>query len=101
MSVPQLTIAGPTFYSSQDEASFFSWLERIPGVSRVVGAGRGLEVTLSSSQLSDDALREMLSLHQRYQLPMRHLAMFRSIANESWFAAPATYWHEAVFGAAS
>ncbi|MGM9482642.1 hypothetical protein ACS5PN_15725 [Roseateles sp. NT4] len=98
MNVPQLMIAGPTFYSSQDEASFFSWLESIPGVSSVTGVGRSLEVNLNSVQLNEDALREMLALHRRYQLPMRNLAIFLSPANESWFAAPEMYWHDAVFG---
>ena len=99
--MPQLMVAGPTFYSPEDEASFFSRLESIPGVSRVMGTGRNLEVTLHSSQLSEEALREMLALHQRYQLPMRGLAMFLSFENESWFAAPEAYWHDAVFGVPS
>jgi hypothetical protein len=94
-------IAVPTFYSLQDEASFFAWLESIPGVSRVVGVGRRLDVTLQTSQLSDKALKDMLALHSRYQLPMRSLATFLSPANESWFAAPEMYWHDAVFGASS
>jgi hypothetical protein len=99
--VQQLLITVPTFYSPQDEASFFAWLESIPGVSSVVGVGRRLEVTLQTSQLSDKALKDMLGLHRRYQLPMRNLATFLSPANESWFAAPEMYWHDAVFGAPS
>jgi hypothetical protein len=96
--MPQLMIAGPTFHSSKDEAHFFSWLRNIPGVTRVVGAGRGLQVTLRSLRMGEEALREMLALHWRYQLPMRHLAAFKSAGNERWFAAPETYWHDAVFG---
>jgi len=94
----ELTIAGPTFYSAKDEAGFFSWLESIPGVARVAGMGRDLQVTLHSTGLSEEALREILSLHWRYQLPMHHLATFLNPGNEGWFAAPEMYWHDAVFG---
>ena len=97
--MPQLTVAGPTFYSSKDEARFFSWLESIPGVTRVVGEGRDLQVTLRSSRLGEEALRELIALHWRYRLPMRHLAAFLSPTNEHWFAAPGMYWRKAVFGA--
>lgn len=96
--MPQLMIAGPTFHSSEDEAHFFSWLNNIPGVTRVVGSGRGLQVTLRSLRMGEGALREMLALHWRYQLPMRHLATFKSAGNERWFAGRETYWHDAVFG---
>lgn len=99
--MPQLTIAGPAFYSSRDEANFFSWLQTISGVTRVIGTGRDLQVTLRSSRLGEEALREMIALHWRYQMPMRHLATFLSAANERWFGAPEGYWHNAVFGASA
>ena len=97
--MPRLTVGGPTFYSSSDEANFFCWLRSIPGVTRVAGEGRDLHVTLRSSRLGEVALREMIALHWRYQLPMQNLATFLNSSNERWFAAPGMYWHNAVFGA--
>ncbi|RZL32712.1 MAG: hypothetical protein EOP35_19545 [Rubrivivax sp.] len=97
--MPQLMIPGPVFYSSHDEANFFTWLQNISGVARVVGKVRDLQVTLRSSRLGEQALREMIALHWRYQMPMRHLSSFLSATNERWFAAVDGYWHNAVFGA--
>jgi lipoprotein-anchoring transpeptidase ErfK/SrfK len=56
---------------------------------------------LRSPRLGEEALRDLIALHWRYQLPMRALAAFRSSTNERWFAAHDTYWHDAVFGTAS
>ncbi|MDR7297193.1 MULTISPECIES: hypothetical protein [Roseateles] len=99
--MPHLMVASPTFYSSKDEASFFAWLQSISGITQVVGTGRELRVTLRSPRVGEEALRDLLALHWRYQLPMRALAAFLSSTNERWFAAPDAYWHDAVFGAAA
>lgn len=96
-----MTVDGPTFYSSRDEDHFFSWLASIPGVTRIVGEGRSLHVTLRSSHPGEDALRDLIALHWRYRLSMRHLAAFRSPSNEHWFEVRGMYWYDAVFGAAA
>ena len=96
--MPQLVVPGPTFYSQTDEASFFAWLESIPGVVRVVGERRSLIVTLRSGRLSKPALWELLALHFRYNIPMEALARFETSQNASWFREPKMFWYKKVFG---
>jgi hypothetical protein len=96
--MPQLIAPGPTFYSQTDEASFFARLESIPGVVRVVGEHRSLIVTLRSAGLSKSALRELLALYFRYNLPMKALARFETLQNALWFCEPKMFWYKKVFG---
>jgi hypothetical protein len=96
--MPQLIVPGPTFYSQTDEASFFSWLESIPGVTGVVGEHCSLVVTLRSNRLSKAALWNLLALHYRYNIPMKSLARFETKENTLWFRKPKMYWHAKVFG---
>jgi hypothetical protein len=96
--MPHLLIREGTYFSQSDEDAFFSWLQSIPGVLRVVGTPDGLVVTLRTKRLSQMALRELLALHFRYGLPMHELAQFETSQNKSWFCAPGMYWHKAVFG---
>jgi hypothetical protein len=96
--MPQLIIPGATFYSQADEASFFAWLESIPGVIRVVGENSSLVVTLRSARLSKAALWNLLALHFRYNIPMEALARFETSQNTSWFRKPGMFWHKKVFG---
>jgi hypothetical protein len=96
--MPQLIIPGPTFYSETDEASFFSWLESVPSVVRVIGERRDLVVTLRSNRLSRAALWDLLALHHRYNISMKALARFETPQNASWFRDPKKFWHAKVFG---
>jgi hypothetical protein len=96
--MPKLMVPGATYFSPEDEASFFGRLAAISGVTNVKGKGRVLEVTLRSKRLSQPALRELLALHFRYRLPMRALAQFETAQNRRWFRSPAAYWHKKVFG---
>jgi hypothetical protein len=94
----QLLIFEGTYYSQSDEDAFFGWLRSIPGVVGFVGTPEGLEVTLRSGNVGQGALRDLLALHYRYQLPMKDLAQFQTDNNSSWFPNPIAYWHLAVFG---
>lgn len=96
--MPKLLVFEGTYYSPSDESAFFGWLRSIPGVTRVVGNPRGLEVSLRSKLLSESSLRELLALHFRYRLPMRDLAQFKTEKNTSWFSDPSAYWYLLVFG---
>jgi len=73
------------YWSQLDEAAFFSWLEAIPGVVRVVGVGNELVVTLRSSRISFAAMRELIALHVRYNLTLRGLAQFKTPKNKALF----------------
>jgi len=96
--MPKLTFQGPTYFSELDEAAFFSWLERIPGVTKVEGHLTTLIVTTKSAKLSDRSLRELLGLFYRYRVPMRQLAQFETPKNRHWFRMRTKYWYRKVFG---
>jgi hypothetical protein len=93
-----LVIQEPVYYSAADESYFYSWLKAIPGVIDAVGEAHGLVVSFRSRQLSHQALKDLIALHARYDLPMESLAQFEMPSNSSWFRAPEKYWHERVFG---
>ena len=82
----KLTLESPRFFSPQDESYFFAWLSSIKGVSGVQGEDRSMCVNINS-RLSEVSLRELLSLHKRYLIPMRQLAVFVQPSNESWLLA--------------
>ena len=96
--MPSLPIHEGTFFSPLDEEAFFSWLSSIPGVRKIVGTPDGLQVSLRSAKLSEAALRDLIALHWRYQLPMRDLRTFMTERNAQWFRDRRAYWFEAVFG---
>jgi hypothetical protein len=96
--MPKLLICEGTYYSQLDEGAFFTWLQSISGVTKVVGTPDGLVVTLRSKRLSQAALRELLALHFRYGLSMQKLAQFETPENSTWFRSPQAYWYAKVFG---
>jgi len=85
------------YWSQGDESAFFRWLESIPGVKGVKGQGLELIVTLRSSRISSLALRELIALHTRYNLPMQLLAQFETTTNKKWFRSKKAYWYSKVF----
>lgn len=95
--MPTLRIKEGWYYSQLDEEAFFRWLQSIGGVKRVVGTPEGLMVTLRSAKLSESALRDLLALHFRYDLPMGALAQFQTPENRHWFRSPQAYWYARVF----
>lgn len=99
--MPQVRCRSVSFYSPEDEAAFFSWAVRIPGVSRVFGEGREIVIVVRNSTPSETTLRELLALLYRYKVSMSQLAGFVSEKNASWFKCPEAYWYRKVFGNAS
>ena len=89
-----LDCSGIRFGSQLDEHHLFTWAREI---SAVVGWEQDALV-IRSRRLSEEALRDLLALFWRYEIPMGQLAQFRNIKNEHWFAAPKMYWHKRVFG---
>ena len=93
-----IAFIGPTYMSQRDEAAFFYWLKRIPGVIGVTGSVRTLKVRVRGRRLSDETLREFLALFRRYRIEMRQFARFESSANRQWFRKRSAYWYKGVFG---
>jgi hypothetical protein len=87
------------YYSRNDEAAFFSWLQSIPGVTGAHGQGRELVIRLKTKRLSQAALRELIALYRRYDGRMSELEQFANDTNRNWFQNPDAYWYKAVFTA--
>jgi hypothetical protein len=96
--MPSISFEEPAYGSQRDEAAFFYWLKRIPGVFAVTGSVRTLTVRIEGRRLSDEALREFLALFRRYRIEMRQLARFETTANRRWFRKRSAYWYRGVFG---
>jgi hypothetical protein len=93
------TLRGPTYLSEGDEAAFFSWLEAIPGVTKVEGEHPDkLTLHIDDSKFTDETLRELLAVCHRYDVEMRQLARFETPSNRSWFRKSTAYWYKGVFG---
>ncbi|MCA0314849.1 MAG: hypothetical protein LCH63_13590 [Candidatus Melainabacteria bacterium] len=93
-----LTIPGPShFYCQLDEDHFFKWLQEIDGVNGVRGHLTDLTVYLSVPVLSDAALRDLIGLLCRYEVPMSVLRSQLTQQNEHWFKDPEKYWYEKIF----
>lgn len=80
------------FSSRLDEKHMFAWALEIPGV---VGWEQDT-LLVRGRTISEIALRDLLALFRRYDVPMEQLQIFRNARNESWFANPIMYWHKSV-----
>lgn len=89
-----LNCSGIRFGSQLDEKHMFEWAREISGVVR----WEQDTLVVRSTRISEEALRELLSLFHRYNIPMEQLAQFRNSKNDAWFVAPHMYWHRKVFG---
>lgn len=93
-----LTVSEPTcFYCQLDEDHFFKWLQEIEGVKEVRGHSTGLTIYLSVPGLSDSALRDLIGLLFRYDVPMSFLRSQLTPKNAQWFKDREKYWYERVF----
>jgi len=89
------------YFSPQDEAAFFGWLQAIPGVISVRGQGQELHIQLRSRRMSQECLRELISLYSRYNGNLHELAQFENDSNRGWFKDRGAYWFGGVFGESS
>ena len=70
-----IVVRGPTFFSENDEAAMFEWLEKIGAT--VQGSGRDLHITLNLP-LERKTIKELTVLFSRYKLDMQALATLKS-----------------------
>jgi hypothetical protein len=87
-----LSFESPSFGSEGDESSFFNWLKNF--THAVGGDYKNIVIHVEAN---DDNLRELLAIFDRYDIPMRSLAIFESDGNRFWFKRVGTYWYERVF----
>lgn len=94
-----LTCKRVTYFSMFDEAAFFEWIKKIKSIKSIEGCGDELYLNLSSMEIPDKDLRELLGLFYRYKVDMKQLATFLNERNRAWFYEnPKGYWHRRVFG---
>lgn len=89
--------ASPMYFSPGDETAFFTWLQSIPGVVSVGGAGLALHIRLRSKRLSANSLRELIALYWRYGGFLPDLAQFENPSNTAWLRAPRAFWYRRMF----
>lgn len=85
------------YYSKNDEAAFFEWLDKIACVQKYEGELDVLSIYVDSSQVDEEALREFLSLFRRYGVDMKQLKIFDRDEFASWFRNPRSFWHKEIF----
>jgi len=101
MTLPEkveLQASEVSFFSDNDESSFFEWLKKIPCVEHIEGKQATLYITVNMTLVDEECLREFLALFRRFAVPMRQLCVFDRDEFASWFRDRRAYWHEAVFG---
>lgn len=87
----------PVFFSGMDEEALFAWLSKIEAVLIARGEGRFLCINVSTEELQEDELRELIALFRRFELDMTELHKLDLPAHSTWFRNPKAYWHDRVF----
>lgn len=97
LDVVELEAEGVVFYSMNDERLFFDWLGRMEFVKDVVGSGAVIYIKIDAGDLTEDGLREILALFQRYRISMRQLKLFDREEFSGWFRRSDSFWYRRVF----
>lgn len=99
--MPTLTCKRVLFYCQADESAFFHLAKNIKAVQLVEGVGDSILLHVSSRP-SQQSLRDLIALFQRYHISgMSQLAFFLSDSNRAWFTDPQKFWHRKVFGSSA
>lgn len=86
------------FRSELDERMFFSWVGEVSAIANKYGDETDIILEIRSQKISDDDLRELVGLFDRYDVDMRQLSQFLNQDNEKWFKLNTkSYWHKKVF----
>ncbi|MGV9674633.1 hypothetical protein ACWDSJ_05090 [Nocardia sp. NPDC003482] len=93
-----LEATGVTYYSPQDEAAFFGWLEKIGCIESYRGHSRTLYLTIDLDAVDEEDLRELVALYTRYKIDLKELRALNATRVGQWFSDPERWWHAEVFG---
>ncbi len=85
------------FYSQNDEAAFFEWLDKIPCITRYNGEGTKLNIFINANMLNELTLRDLLAVFYRYKIDMKQLRVFDTGVFSEWFRDKKNYWFSAIF----
>lgn len=98
-SVPELICKQARFRSEIDEISFFEWLKKIEAVQDIKGVGDEIWLSVSSSAVDDESLRELIAIFSRYKIELSQLSQFKNKSNEDWFYLnKKAFWRKGIFG---
>lgn len=86
------------FYSYNDEAAFFCWVDKLPCIVGYEGRGAAIYLQIESTAVDEECLRDLLSLFKRYGISMRQLSIFDRTEFSPWFRDKRAYWHSEIFG---
>lgn len=91
----EMAPVGPWF-SDEDEAVFFQWLDKIKCVKKYEGHFCTLYIEVDPDLVDKNELREMIALFLRYDVDMKQLAVFDRPEFAGWLKK----WQgsEAIFG---
>ncbi|GKT19449.1 hypothetical protein AVHY2522_22505 [Acidovorax sp. SUPP2522] len=92
-----LQIALGSFYSRGDERRLFQGLEEITAIRSVKGVGRDLLIDVSIAALNKEAMRELVALLWRYEIPLAPLRAFAEKKKFEWLNDSQGYWYSAMF----
>lgn len=74
------------FYAPNDEVALFERLRKITCISEIKGVGKELHISIASSKISDDELRDLLGIFKRYNFEnSKQLEVFKDVNNAYWF----------------
>ena len=83
--MPTLICKQVTFYSQNDETSFFEWLKRIVAINEIEGVGNEIRLHIENASIDDESLRDLIAIFYRYGIELTQLSQFKNKDNEEWF----------------
>lgn len=96
--MPEIRCKKVKFYSKGDEDTFFDWAHKIPAIKKVFGEVDEIVLSIGSTCIEDNSLRELIALFYRYKLPIEQLAIFKNTSNQEWFQNQNRFWYSDIFG---
>ncbi len=86
------------FYSELDELSFFERVNKLQCIKSYEGINYSIFLHVKTKTVSDNCLRELISLFHRYKIEMSQLSQFLNEKNKNWFKDnQKAYWYKKVF----
>ncbi len=85
------------FLSQSDERRLFQGLKEIPAIRSVHGVRPDVLLVIEMSALNKGAMRELLALLTRFEVPLMPLRVFAEKRKFDWLNDPQGRWHSAMF----
>lgn len=81
----KLVCKGVIYYLiGEDEDIFFAWIDKIPSIKHCYGVGDELYLFVQEDALTQDELKNILGLFQRYHIDTKQLKVFLNNSNKPW-----------------